>query len=153
MTRYALLVVLALALLPGRLHAQADPAGPLPSDDPRAVVAAVSAAFNRHDATGMVYHFAPTTQVMHVMGTSFSEDVRADTWQDRFEHLFVQVPDIRREVLVEVADGPFVLHHYRIHAGGRASSTMWVYEVQRGKVVRLWHFDAPSASAAAAHDH
>lgn len=148
---YSFLAV--LATYPGTAFTQqsADGAGAAAAAEPISIVAAAFEAFNRHDIEGVVAHFAPSVAVVHVMNRRFDETMNPDAWRARLSGIFAQAPDLRWELLTRVVEGPFVLDHYRIHAGGRSGAEMQMYEVQGGKIVNVWHFQSSPPATAHAH--
>jgi hypothetical protein len=52
------------------------------------------------------------------------------------------MPDFKWSLLSRVVNGPYVSDYYQTLEGGKKGTNMYVYEVQGGKIVNLWHFDA-----------
>jgi hypothetical protein len=114
--------------------------------DAMQTIAAVLAALHSGDANAALSRLAPTYRIDHTMAqrmvTKHTREGTATAFEQRV------ASGERVEILDEIVYGPFVVQKQRTTVNGKSSDALWIYEVEDGTVVNLWHFDAAGVLAA-----
>lgn len=129
-------------LLSTAVAAQAVPASP------EQAVRANLAAFNRHDVEALVATVAPDFAWFNVDGEKLLPDSRGrDALRKGMTAYFKSLPSVRSDFESLTVNGAYVSVKERASwqskAGlPRSQSTLAVYEVRDGLILRVWYFPA-----------
>jgi hypothetical protein len=116
------------------------------SDDPAAIIALSHELYDEGNSEAFLEILADTFQIDHTMARRF---VSTNTASQTAEFVKTAAANGRTvEVLDEMTYGPFVVQKQRITQSGEPSEHLWIYEVEDGKIVNLWHFDAAGVLSA-----
>ncbi len=111
-----------------------------PLESPLALVLRQVDAFNRHDLDAFMATYASDVEARS-LGARDTVTIRgAQALRASTADIFRSFPDRHVDVLSQAEAGPFVaLHERATNAPGRAGITsIYVYEVRGGRIVRLW---------------
>jgi hypothetical protein len=104
------------------------------------VVQQVVDAWNDHDVDAALALFAPDVRVYRFPDKllTSSRDSLGARWRD----LFSKEPNARATVSPRIVHGRFVIDHESGSGlkNGQKPTAVWIYEVQRGQIVRAWVF-------------
>ena len=136
--KHAIALLAALAL-PLAAVAQA------PEPDSKQVVERFLEAFNRHDVEAMLALAHPDVQWLTVAGDKISVDTAGQAaLRDSMKSYFASLPTARSTFESTMVAGPFVTVLERARwqgkSGERTQAALAVYEVQEGKVRRVWYY-------------
>ena len=141
MNRRTWVVLLGLALLGGAVPAAAQPATP-----EQQVVERFLDAYNRHDVEAMLALAHPEIQWLSVAGEEDSiETSGASALREALVGYFASLPSARSTIEGILPSGRFVSVWERAHwqaksGGARTQSSLAVYEVEGGKIHRIWYY-------------
>ena len=119
----------------------------LPPDQPSSgtteaerIVQQVVDAWNKHDVSGALAAFAPNVQVYR-----FPEELLTnsrDSLGAHWRELFSKEPNARVTISPRIVHGSFVIDHETGSGlrNGESPTSVWIYEVKDGKIVRSWVF-------------
>jgi hypothetical protein len=96
-------------------------------------------AYNAHDIERFLSFYDPETVVTDLgSGRVLAQGVVA--MRDLYGKLFVKVPTLRATLVARTGLGPWVVDHERLTIEGdpRAEEAIAVYEVQAGRIHRVW---------------
>ena len=134
MIRIAPFLILSSLVLPRSASAQDETKA-------SAVIDAIRASVLAGDFETTSSLFGEQFTMVHVMGKRFTQEWTRADW---VEQVAKGQAERNIELISRTEDGPFVFDHYRISRDDFSTTTMFMYEVQDGRVVNIWHFDAPS---------
>ncbi len=136
--KHAIALLAALAL-PLAAVAQA------PEPDSRQVVERFLEAFNSHDVEAMLALAHPDVQWLTVDGDKISVDTAGQAaLRDSMKSYFASLPTVRSTFESTMVAGPYVTVVERARwqgkSGERTQAALAVYQVQEGKVRRVWYY-------------
>lgn len=137
----------ALFLVTLAIPAIAQQAPDAPEPDPKPVVERFLEAFNRHDVEAMLALAHPDVQWLSVNGDRISVETSGhEALRESMTKYFVSLPSAAASHERTMSAGPYVTvverARWKGDKGERSQAALAVYEVQEGKVRRVWYYPA-----------
>ncbi|NGX15587.1 nuclear transport factor 2 family protein [Wenzhouxiangella sp. XN24] len=112
---------------------------------PARLVEQFLAAYNAHDVDTMLMHVHPDVKWLSVDGDSVTlETAGASALGEAMREYFASVPSTRSIAHALLEAGRYVSLHERAHWEGKecpvSQSALAVYEVEDGKILRVWYY-------------
>jgi hypothetical protein len=119
----------------------------LTSADASRVLATFYGAFNAHDSAAFVAAASEDVVWMSINGDKLIVDTAGrEALRDAMDDYFRATPAVHSEFVITSVVGPYVTVRetvrWRTPAGVRTQTALGVYELQGGKVKKVWYFPA-----------
>ncbi len=116
-------------------------------DHALAVVYRQVEAFNRHDVDGIMEVIHPEFKWFSVNGDAVEvETESAEELATAMQDYFKALPSVRSQITQSVVTGPYVaiteLATWDLGPEAKQQTSLGVYEVRGGQIVRVWYFPA-----------